>query len=132
MKQQVESTALGLIETVRDQIKPPLAAFENLLELGGGRLALVGLPEQHRWLEGFLAGAATFEVRCAPMKSHLLCALLLAAGCTSSPMAPSAPPPLPAGYGTVAALAPHAPPAPVAEPRSSGKPEIRYYVISDA
>jgi hypothetical protein len=60
-RKQVESIATGLLETVRSQLTPPLTAPEHALDLGTGELALVGLPEQHRWLEGFLAGAATFE-----------------------------------------------------------------------
>ncbi|MSR63200.1 MAG: hypothetical protein EXS08_12225 [Planctomycetes bacterium] len=56
-------------------------------------------------------------------------AALLGASCRSTqPSAPPAPPPLPAGAVTVAAL----PPPPPAPAHASGRPEIRYYEISDA
>jgi hypothetical protein len=69
------------------------------------------------------------------MKHALLLALIVAPACASATAAPGAPPTPPAPAAVAAAPeAPSAPSAaaPVVEPRASGKPEIRYYEISDA
>ncbi len=69
--------------------------------------------------------------------TRLLClALLLAASCSGprakEPGAPAAPATPAAVAAPAAPVAPAAPTAPVAAAPKSGRPEIRYYEISDA
>ncbi len=58
---EVESITRGLLETLRDQMQPALGAGQRIECLEGGRLALLGDPEQQAWLERFLVQAHTFD-----------------------------------------------------------------------
>ena len=60
-RQEVESIRSGLLEAVREHVQPALEVPEHLEALAGGRLAFLGLPEQHEWLASFLREAATFQ-----------------------------------------------------------------------
>lgn len=58
---EVESITRGLLETLRDLIQPPLGPGQRIECLEGGRLALLGVPEQQAWLERFLVQTAAFD-----------------------------------------------------------------------
>lgn len=61
LRLEVEARTRGLLEILRDLAQPALGAGQRLELLDGGRLALLGVPEQHAWLAGFLAHAVAFD-----------------------------------------------------------------------
>jgi hypothetical protein len=58
-----EAVAVGVVEALSERLLPPLADGQRLVHLGGGRLVLLGTPEQHTWLDEVLAEAASFHDR---------------------------------------------------------------------
>jgi hypothetical protein len=52
----------GLLGAIESFMRPPLeGGDQRLVDLGDGRLALVGTPRQQAWLRDFLDGLADFE-----------------------------------------------------------------------
>ena len=51
-----------LLTSLRQLMEPPLVeGLQDIRHLEGGKLALVGVSEQHEWLEGFLRAADGFD-----------------------------------------------------------------------
>jgi len=60
-REEVERASNGLVDAVRELMRPPLTDAERIDCVEGGMLVLAGRDEQHAWMTEFLSSTRSFQ-----------------------------------------------------------------------
>jgi hypothetical protein len=70
-REKVERASTGLVDAVRELLRPPLSEAERVDCVEDGMLILAGRAEQHAWMDDFLTSTRSFQGQIL-MEAHLI------------------------------------------------------------